>query len=48
VRELRTNGKRTLSRKVLRRLEKIDDNLRPHQQTVLLQTIDTFLRGAGK
>lgn len=47
VRELRTNGKRNLSRKVVRRMEKID-TLGPHQQTVLLQTIDTFLRGSGK
>jgi transcriptional regulator with XRE-family HTH domain len=47
VRKFDTKGNKRLSRKVLRRLEKID-NLRPHQQTVLLQTIDTFLRGAGK
>lgn len=35
------------SRKVLRRLERID-SLRPQQQATLLRTIDTFLRGAAK
>ena len=35
------------SRKILRRLEKIDE-LRPQQQATLLRTIDTFLRGAAK
>ncbi len=44
--ELKSNGKKT-SRKILRRLEQID-SLRPHQQAILLKTIDTFLRGATK
>lgn len=35
------------SRKILRRLEKIDE-LRPQQQATLLRTVDTFLRGAAK
>src|ERR1051325_11263042 len=44
--ELKPPGKKP-SRKILRRLEEID-SLRPHQQTILLKTIDTFLRGAAK
>ncbi len=40
------NGKKP-SRKVLRRLRKIE-HLPPAQQTVLLKTIDTFLKGAEK
>lgn len=35
------------SRRVLRRLEKIED-LPTHQQAVLLKTIDTFIKAAGK
>ncbi len=46
IAELKGNGKK-LSRKILRRLEQIDA-LRPHQQAILLKTIDTFLRGAAK
>lgn len=44
--EPKTNGHKP-SRKILRRLEKID-TLRPQQQAILLKTIDTFLRGATK
>jgi transcriptional regulator with XRE-family HTH domain len=40
------NGKK-VSRKVLRRLEKIE-SLPAHQQAILLKTIDTFLKGAQK
>lgn len=46
IAELKGKGKK-LSRKILRRLEQIDA-LRPHQQAILLKTIDTFLRGAAK
>ena len=35
------------SRRILRRLEKID-SLPTHQQAVLLKTIDTFIKAAGK
>jgi transcriptional regulator with XRE-family HTH domain len=38
---------RKASRRVLRRLEKIE-SLPTHQQTVLLKTIDTFIKAAGK
>ncbi len=41
----KTNGRKP-SRKVLRRLERIEA-LPRHQQATLLKTIDTFLRGAG-
>jgi hypothetical protein len=37
--------RRRPSLRVLRRLEKIE-KLPPHQQSTLLKTIDTFLRGA--
>jgi len=40
------NGK-SPSLKILRRLNKIED-LPPFQQKILLNTIDTFLKGAGK
>ena len=47
---LRPKGSRPLARKpsrrVLRRLEKIE-GLPAHQQATLLKTIDTFLRGAS-
>ncbi len=47
---LRPNGHKPLgkrpSRRVLRRLEKIE-SLPTHQQATLLKTIDTFLRGAS-
>lgn len=42
--KLKTGGKP--SRKVLRRLEQIE-TLSPVKQTVLLRTIDTFLKGAS-
>ncbi len=42
----KTNGRKA-SRRVLRRLEKIE-SLPTHQQTVLLKTIDTFIKAAGK
>jgi transcriptional regulator with XRE-family HTH domain len=41
----KTNGRKP-SRRVLRRLERIEA-LPPHQQSTLLKTIDTFLRGAS-
>lgn len=44
LRDLPKNGKKT-SRKVLRRMERIED-LPPHQQTLILKTIDTLLKGA--
>jgi transcriptional regulator with XRE-family HTH domain len=44
--QTRANGRKP-SRRVLRRLEKIED-LPTHQQTVLLKTIDTFIKAAGK
>ena len=46
IRKAQPNGSKP-SRKILRRLEKIDA-LRPQQQATLLRTIDTFLRGAAK
>jgi transcriptional regulator with XRE-family HTH domain len=46
LKEKPKNGKKT-SRRVLRRLEKIEE-LPAHQQTILLKTIDTFLKGAQK
>jgi hypothetical protein len=39
------NGRKT-SRKVLRRMEKIED-LPPHKQTLILKTIDTLIKGAN-
>ena len=42
----KSNGRKP-SRRVLRRLEKIED-LPTHQQAVLLKTIDTFIKAAGK
>jgi transcriptional regulator with XRE-family HTH domain len=42
-----TNIGRKASRKVLRRLEKIE-SLPTSQQAVLLKTIDTFIKAAGK
>jgi transcriptional regulator with XRE-family HTH domain len=44
--QTKTNGRKA-SRRVLRRLEKIE-SLPTHQQTVLLKTIDTFIKAAGK
>lgn len=44
--QAKSNGRKP-SRKVLRRLEKIED-LPTHQQAVLLKTIDTFIKAAGK
>lgn len=44
--QTRSNARKA-SRKVLRRLEKIEA-LPTHQQTVLLKTIDTFIKAAGK
>ena len=41
----RANGRKP-SRKILRRLEKIE-TLPGHQQATLLKTIDTFLKGAA-
>jgi len=41
----RHNGRKP-SRRVMRRLEKIE-SLSPHHQATLLKTIDTFLRGAS-
>ena len=41
------NAAKKTSRRVLRRLEKIQ-SLPPHQQTVLLKTIDTFIKAASK
>lgn len=46
IKKAQPNGSKP-SRKILRRLEKIDE-LRPQQQATLLRTIDTFLRGAAK
>lgn len=45
VKPAKAHGRKP-SRKVLRRLERIE-SLPPHQQSTLLKTIDTFLRGAG-
>jgi transcriptional regulator with XRE-family HTH domain len=45
VKPTKANGRKP-SRKVLRRLEKVEA-LPPQQQATLLKTIDTFLRGAG-
>lgn len=42
----KSNGRKA-SRKVLRRLEQIED-LPTNQQAVLLKTIDTFIKAAGK
>lgn len=44
--QTKSNGRKA-SRRVLRRLEKIE-SLPTHQQTVLLKTIDTFIKAAGK
>lgn len=44
--QAKSNGRKA-SRKVLRRLEQIED-LPTNQQTVLLKTIDTFIKAAGK
>jgi len=44
--QARSNGRKA-SRKVLRRLEQIED-LPTNQQAVLLKTIDTFIKAAGK
>lgn len=45
IKKPKLNGSKP-SRKILRRLEKIDE-VRPQQQATLLRTIDTFLRGAA-
>jgi len=44
--QTKSNGRKA-SRRILRRLEKIE-SLPTHQQTVLLKTIDTFIKAAGK
>lgn len=44
--QAKSNGRKA-SRKVLRRLEQIED-LPINQQAVLLKTIDTFIKAAGK
>jgi hypothetical protein len=45
-RQAKSNGRKA-SPKVLRRLEQIED-LPINQQAVLLKTIDTFIKAAGK